>query len=70
MRTMRTLTRSLHPAITAIQPMKNPDHSDDRRRDLGDEDEDTPDGREVARALYGGGEEREPTDREDGTTNQ
>jgi hypothetical protein len=49
--------------------MKNRDEADDRRRDLGHEDEETPDGRKVARALYGGMDtEREPAESEDGTT--
>jgi hypothetical protein len=46
---------------------KNPDRTDDRRRQVGTEDED-PDGRKVADVLYGGLTEREPTEQEDGTT--
>jgi hypothetical protein len=46
---------------------KNPDRHDDRRRQVGPEDED-PDGRAVADALYGGLDEHEPTPEEDGTT--
>jgi len=50
---------------------KNPDHSDSRRRQVGsDQAEGDADGRDVARALYGGitEPEREPTPEEDGTT--
>jgi hypothetical protein len=50
--------------------MKNRDRDDKhrRRRDLGEDEEETPDGRKVAHALYGGLTEREPTSEEDGTT--
>jgi len=50
--------------------MKNPDRQNNRRREVGNspEGEDDPDGREVARALYGELDEHEPTEEEDGTT--
>ncbi len=35
-------------------PMKNPDPTDMQRRDLGEEDEDDPDGLDIAERLYGG----------------
>jgi len=35
-------------------PLKNPDPNEMQCRDLGDEDEEAPDGRQVAAALYGG----------------
>ena len=37
-------------------PLKNPDRDEDhrRRRDLGEEDEDEPDGLDIAERLYGG----------------
>lgn len=51
---------------------KNPDRPDNRRRQVGSEDEDgaAPDGRAVAAALYGGitPDENEPGPQEDGTT--
>ena len=47
--------------------MKNQDCPCDRHRELGDDKPD-PDGREVARKLYGGLADREPTEQEDGTT--
>ncbi len=37
-------------------PLKNPDRDEDhrRRRNLGEEDEDEPDGFDIAERLYGG----------------
>lgn len=46
---------------------KNPDRTDNQRRQVGTEGE-SPDGRTAARRLYGGLDEREPTEEEDGTT--
>jgi hypothetical protein len=34
--------------------LKNPDPTDMQRRDLGDKDEDDPDGLDIAERLYGG----------------
>jgi hypothetical protein len=47
-------------------PMKNSDRDEEhrRRRDVGTDEEDDPDGREVAAALYGGltGSDTDPQD--------
>jgi len=51
-------------------PMKNPDRDDKhrRRREVGSDADDDPDGREMAHRLYSTPYETEPTPEEDGAT--